>query len=120
MLLLMGGGLAANTPPVVSAGSDFGVYVGVPVGLGGSVTDDGLPSATLTSLWTQDSGPGTATFIDATSPTTNVSFDTVGSYVLRLTGDDGALTAFDTVTVTVSDPPSGGGGKDKWWYFLWR
>src|SRR5439155_14212179 len=69
----------------------------------GSVTDDGLPNppAAVTSTWSQVSGPGTATFTDPSSPTTTVSFDAAGSYVLRLTGDDSALQASDDVTVTV-------------------
>lgn len=120
LLLLFGGALAINSAPVVNAGSDFSVLTGSPAGLTGSATDDGLPSGTLTSLWTQDSGPGTASFVDATDPTSNVSFDLPGTYVLRLTADDTLLTSFDTVTVTVSDPPTGGGLLRKWWFLLWR
>ena len=69
----------------------------------GSVTDDGLPNppATVTDTWSQVSGPGTATFTDPSSPTTTVSFDSAGTYVLRLTADDSALQAVDNVSVTV-------------------
>ena len=64
----------------------------------GSVTDDGLPNppATVTDTWSQVSGPGTATFTDPSSPTTTVSFDSAGTYVLRLTADDSALQAWTT------------------------
>ena len=120
MLLLFAGGIAGNTAPVVDAGppSIIGT-TGEPITLSGSVTDDGLPSATLTSLWTVDSGPGIPTFVDDTSPTTDVTCPTAGTYVLRLTGDDTALTAFDTITLLVSDPPSGN-SFGKWFFKLWH
>ena len=74
--------------------------------LAGSVTDDGLPArpALVTASWSQVSGPGTVAFVDAAAPSTTATFSAAGSYVLRLTGDDGALTVSDDVTVTVSDP----------------
>ena len=120
MLLLLGGAGIVNIAPVVNAGSDATANVGIAITLAGSVTDDGLPSGTLTSLWTQDSGPGTATFVDATSPTTDVEFDIAGTYVLRLTGDDTALTAFDTMTVVVSATMIGGSDWLKWVNLLWH
>ena len=121
LLLMFAGGAVVNTAPVVEAGpTDLGT-VGVALTLQGSVTDDGLPlPPTLTSLWTVDSGPGTVTFVDDTNPTTDATFDTAGSYVLRLTGDDTALTAFDTVTIIISDPPSSGTNWLKWVQFLWH
>lgn len=104
LLLLAGAGPAAvNVAPVVSAGPDANSTTGAAFGLSGSVTDDGLPSGTLTSLWTQTSGPDTAVFDDDTSPTSLVTCPTAGVYVFRLTGDDGALTDFDEITITVSD-----------------
>jgi hypothetical protein len=57
----------------------------------------------VTAAWTQVSGPGTATFANAASPATTATFSAAGSYVLRLTGDDGALSSSDDVTVTVAD-----------------
>ena len=50
----------------------------------------------------QLSGPGTVTFADATAVDTTASFTVDGTYVLRLTADDSALTAFDELTVTVN------------------
>lgn len=120
LLLMFSGGVAGNTAPVVEAGATLITQVGVPVTLEGVVTDDGLPAATLTSLWTVDSGPGVTSFVDGTDPLTAVEFDTAGTYVLRLTGDDTALTAFDTVTVLVSDPPTGGTDWLKLWHYLWH
>jgi len=96
-------GSVGNHAPVVNAGPDQSIKLPDQATMQGSVTDDGLPNppATVTDTWSQMSGPGTATFTDASSPTTTVSFDTAGTYVLRLTGDDSALQASDDVTVTV-------------------
>ena len=100
----VGCGTAANHAPVVNAGPDQTIKLPAQATMQGSVTDDGLPSPpNLTSSWSQVSGPvgGTATFTDIHSPTTTVSFSTDGTYVLRLTGNDGALQSSDDVTVTV-------------------
>ena len=96
-------GSVANHAPVVNAGPDQTVKLPNSATMQGSVTDDGLPNppGTVTRTWSQVSGPGTATFTDPSSPTTSVSFDTAGTYVLRLTGDDSALQSSDDVTVTV-------------------
>jgi hypothetical protein len=95
-------GTLGNHAPVVNAGPDQSIRLPASATMQGSVTDDGLPSPpNLTSNWSQMSGPGTAAFGDASSPTTTVSFDIAGTYVLRLTGNDGALQSSDDVTVTV-------------------
>ncbi|MGH2631499.1 MAG: PKD domain-containing protein [Actinomycetota bacterium] len=97
-------GPIGNLPPVVDAGPNLSVSMPGPATLVGSVTDDDLPSgSTVTSSWSQLPGaPGTATFADPTSPTTDVTFSAPGTYVLRLTADDTALQASDEVEVTVS------------------
>jgi hypothetical protein len=97
-----------NQTPTATAGPDFGASVNTTVALAGAVSDDGLPSppATVAALWSQFSGPGTATFAAADDPETDVSFDAVGVYVLRLTADDSELTHDDDITVTVIDPGS--------------
>ena len=95
-------GTVGNHAPVVNAGPDQSIRLPASATMQGSVTDDGLPSPpNLKSNWSQMSGPGTAAFGDASSPTTTVSFDIAGTYVLRLTGNDGALQSSDDVTVTV-------------------
>jgi hypothetical protein len=68
------------------------------------VTDDGLPDppGVLTSTWSRVSGTGVVTFADAYTVDTTASFSAAGTYVLRLTADDGELMASDEVTVTVS------------------
>ncbi len=106
-----------NTAPSVLAGTDASVKLPANVSLDGTVSDDGLPEpATMTTLWSQVSGPGTTTFGNAASVDTTASFSMAGTYVLRLTASDGVLSGQDDVTVTVAaaDPPpppgTGGGG----------
>ncbi len=95
-----------NQAPVVSAGPDQVATLPNAAALDGSVTDDGLPDppAAVTTTWSAESGPGTVTFTDASAVDTTATFSLAGSYVLRLTADDGALSAFDEVTVTVNEP----------------
>jgi hypothetical protein len=57
-------------------------------------------------MWSMVSGPGTVTFGNASAQDTTASFSQDGSYVLRLTASDGALSASDDVTVTVSPAPT--------------
>jgi hypothetical protein len=95
-----------NEPPTVSAGADQSPTLATTVNLDGTVTvDDGLPTSPgLTYLWTQDSGPGTATFGNSSNIDTTVTFDQMGTYVLKLTATDGlGLSGSDTVTITVRD-----------------
>ncbi len=75
--------------------------------LAGTVTDDGLPNppGAVTAAWTRVNGPGAVTFADATATATTATFGAPGSYVLRLTADDGVLLAADEVAVTVSPAP---------------
>jgi hypothetical protein len=93
-----------NSAPTVDAGPDqTGISILEVVQLDGTVSDDGYPSppAAVTLLWTKESGPGTATFSDATVVDPTVTFSLAGTYVLRLTADDSDLTAYDEMTVTV-------------------
>ena len=71
--------------------------------LEGVVSDDGEPNppGTLTLTWSRPSGPGSATFENSGVANTTVRFSTIGTYVLRLTANDGQLTAFDEVTIVV-------------------
>jgi hypothetical protein len=93
---------AGNQAPVVNAGPDQTITVGM-TNLAGSATDDGLPSgSTLTTTWSKLSGPGTVTFGNVNARNTTASFVTVGTYVLRLTATDGMLTSSNDVTITVN------------------
>jgi hypothetical protein len=95
-----------NQPPVVNAGSNQALSLPtLTTTLAGTVSDDGLPSgATVSKAWTVDSGPGSVTFANASSPTTTVTFSTVGTYTLRLTANDTQYSAYGTVTIGIVDP----------------
>lgn len=101
-----------NQAPVANAGADRSAVLSgasVQVSLSGSATDDGLPAGSaLSYAWTRVSGPAAVTFSSASSASTNATFTVTGSYVLRLTVSDGALSGTDDVTVTIN--ASGGGG----------
>lgn len=105
-------GPQTNTAPVVSAGSDQTITLPSSASLNGTITDDGQPNppGATTAQWAMVSGPGTVTFADPKAVDTTASFSAAGTYVLRLTGDDSALTAADDVTVTVN-PTSGATNK---------
>jgi hypothetical protein len=92
----------SNQAPNVDAGPDQTVTLPSSAVLDGTVTDDGLPSAALTITWSQESGPGTVTFGDASAVDTTASFSTDGTYTLRLTADDGQLDSFDELIITVN------------------
>ena len=68
-----------------------------------SVTDDGQPQPSPTLVWEQIDGPGTATFSPANAATTTVGFSAPGTYTLRLTANDGALTGSASCTITVNE-----------------
>jgi hypothetical protein len=92
-----------NQAPSVGAGPDQTVTLpNNSVILDGTVTDDGLPSNTLTTTWSQVNGSGTVTFGDASAVDTTASFPAAGTYTLKLTADDGDMTSSDQVTVTVN------------------
>ena len=99
-----------NQAPQVNAGANQSITLPATANLSGSATDDGLPNppATLTTTWSKVSGPGTVAFGNAAMLSTSATFDTAGSYVLRLSVSDGALTTTADVTITVNDTaPSG-------------
>lgn len=94
---------ANNQPPVVDAGTNASITLPTSaVTLNGTAVDDGLPSGTLTTTWSVVTAPDTVSIIDAGALTTTVIFGGEGTYVLRLTADDGALSASADVTITVN------------------
>ncbi|HPD28861.1 MAG TPA: DUF4038 domain-containing protein [Phycisphaerae bacterium] len=99
-----------NQPPVVSAGDDQVVHLSQGAVLDGTVSDDGQPDppGVVTTIWTQVDGPGVVTFADAASVDTTAGFSQAGVYTLRLTANDGELSASDETVITVN----GGGGCD--------
>jgi PKD repeat protein len=108
-----GGGPGANKPPTVDAGPDQTITLPADAALNGTVNDDGLPNppGALTTAWSVDSGPGSVTFADPNAVDTRAAFSTEGTYVLRLTATDSALSASDSVQITVR--PSGAASVDR-------
>ena len=99
-----------NLAPLVNAGADQTITLPGSATLAGTASDDGLPSppATLTYAWSTVSGPGTVTFGSASSLTTTAGFSSAGTYTLRLTVSDSALSSSDDLVVTVN----GSGGTE--------
>jgi VWFA-related protein len=108
----------------VNAGPDQGVTLPTSALLAGTVTDDGLPNppGALTITWSKFSGPSSDVVFspNATAENTTASFYEAGTYVLRLSAEDGGGTVVsDDVTVTVSPvqranrPPAVNAGTDQ-------
>ena len=100
------GEFAFNDAPTVNAGADRTITLpDNSAELDGTVTDDGRPAPpTLTTRWSQRSGPGTVTFGNTNAEDTIAMFSAAGTYVLRLTANDGQRDSFDEVTITVNEP----------------
>ena len=98
-----------NLPPTVSIDSV------IPVNdsenefrLEATVTDDGQVLNTPILQWSLENGPGTATFSAPASSNTDVLFSQPGTYIVKLTADDGEFQICDTETIDVDPPGSGG------------
>gem|GEM_PF-4996958 len=93
-----------NLAPVVSAGVNQTITLPATASLTGSATDDGLPNppGVMTLAWSKVSGPGAVTFANAALAATTATFAGAGTYVLKLTADDGALSSSANMTITVS------------------
>jgi len=107
-----------NQPPTANAGPDVSVTMPAAAALSGAVSDDGLPTppGALSVTWSKVSGPGTVTFADPTAAATAATFSAPGSYQLRLTATDSALSASDDLAVTVAsgnEAPSVNAGPDR-------
>jgi len=98
----------ANAPspwPVVDAGQNQTIVLpDDTAALSGSASDDGLPDppGALTTVWTLHSGPEPVSFADEYALDTTATFSGPGTYVLRLTADDGQYQSYDDVTITVT------------------
>ena len=102
---------SGNRLPTVNPGPDqtvTGTSFPVVIVLAGNATDDGLPNppGALVATWSQVSGPGAVWFGNVNQPNTTAGFPGIGTYVLRLSADDGALQASDNLTVTIQRSPS--------------
>ena len=98
-----------NQAPTVSVTADkYTVEIPDTVTLNGIVSDDGLPNGTLTCLWNQVGGSGTATFSNPAGTNTTVSFNAAGTYILSLTANDSVATGSNNIILTVlptNQPP---------------
>jgi hypothetical protein len=103
-LELSGDALPSNQAPSADAGADQTITLPAAATLSGRANDDGLPipPSLLTLTWSKVSGPGNVTFANASALNTTASFSAAGTYVLRLTAADGALSASDDLTVTAN------------------
>jgi hypothetical protein len=107
-----------NNPPSVNAGFDQTIRLPNVANLDGTVVDDGQPNppGRVTTAWSKVSGPGAVTFGNASAIDTTASFSQPGAYVLRLFADDSALSASDTVSITVqaqNNRPNVNAGPDQ-------
>ena len=96
---------------VSTAGADQNVC-GMSAFMGGNAAGAGE-----VGTWTQISGPGTVTFADANSETTNATADAFGSYVLRWTmvqtGGPCADTTDDVTIAYFDNPTAAAAGADQ-------
>ncbi|MEM9414674.1 MAG: PKD domain-containing protein [Planctomycetota bacterium] len=104
----------SNTAPSVNAGPDrTSITSNGRATLAGSVSD--ADGDSLSTSWSVVSAPGSVSFANASSPTSQVTLTGDGTYVLRLTASDGQSTRSDDVSITIvspgSQPPSGGGSN---------
>ncbi len=107
---------SVNQAPQVNAGANQSTDTASAINLNATVSDDGLPSNTLTYSWSKVSGPGTVSFGNAGQVDTTASFSAAGGYVLRLVASDGALSGNDSLSVTVSaanQAPQVNAGSDR-------
>lgn len=64
-----------------------------------------VPGPAATVRWSKEAGPGDVAFEDATSLVTTATFAQPGTYVVRLTAENGESKTTTSFTVTVEPPP---------------
>ena len=65
-----------------------------------------ISNAAAGSQWSLVSGPGDATFTDASQPATTVTFSETGAYLLRLTATNAHGASSRTLAITVAQNPA--------------
>ena len=99
--------LPANAAPIVNAGPNQTITLPNTASLNGTVADDGFPAgATITTFWSQLSGPGLVTFNEINNPVTRAIFSTPGTYVLRLSANDTHRIGTDDIQIVVNASPA--------------
>ena len=92
-----------NAAPSVSASGPASITLGDVALIGAVVSDDGLPDgSTVTIQWSEVDGPGDVTFANPAAANTTASFSAPGTYALRLTASDGALSTAADLTIAVN------------------
>lgn len=94
-----------NQAPLVWAGQNRIAFAGYTTQMSGIVSDDRWPNTSLTSSWTQVSGPVLVDITGNAPAHTTVAISQPGTYVLRLTATDGILTSSDDVVLEVITRP---------------
>jgi plastocyanin len=100
---VMLGDAESDDPPFLHLISPLGNSPGVPASVTLNIealAGDDTP-ATLTTSWTQLSGPGIVTFENASIPSTGANFSLPGAYTLRLTANDGVQSTTLDLPITV-------------------
>ena len=92
-----------NQAPSVNVGLDQTITLPNSANLDGTVNNNGFPNppGQFTVTWSLIDGPDIVTFADPNTVDTTASFSAEGDYVLRLTANDGELSTYDEMTVTV-------------------
>ena len=95
----------SNQAPIVSAGADQTLTLDVTGTLAGLVFDDGLPNppSTLVITWSLLSGPGDVVFSNPNALNSTTRFTEAGTYILRLTANDGSISRSDDVIYIVEE-----------------
>lgn len=106
-----------NETPIVSAGADQIISLPGVAQLNGVASDDGWPAGSILSAsWNFMSGPGPVSFDNPNALVTIARFADAGTYVLRLTANDGELSSSDDVSILVTPPnqaPTVSAGSDQ-------
>ncbi|MFH0856687.1 MAG: hypothetical protein V1860_02205 [bacterium] len=99
-----------NQAPSVKAGADQIITFPSEASLSGAASDDGFPNppGIFTTIWSKVSGIGDVIFSNPSNINTKASFSSIGSYILRLTANDGAVTNSDDINIAVNGASSEG------------
>jgi hypothetical protein len=92
-------GADPNLPTVAPGAAPTNATSAVPATLSGSVANES------STLWSKVSGPGSVSFSDAASPTSQATFSQAGEYLLRLTAENASGETSAELTVTVAANP---------------
>lgn len=101
--------------PQLRASAEALVTLPAAANLVGEILNAGLgnPSATSTVQWSLVRGPGSVTFANASALVTSASFSSSGVYVLRLTVNNGRLSASRDLSITANRAPVVDAGTDQ-------